>query len=235
MPYLAAGVVAFGILYMLARAYTSIDPRRLVRGLRFGVGGALIAFGLLLIVAERWALGVLLAGAGVSAIMTGRIGPINLGGSRRSAGSASTVRSEWFEMQLDHDTGAMTGRVLKGSHAGAALGDLSDDVVKALAADVTADSESAALLEAYLDRRMPGWRDHVEDDSAAGPRRTPNASAMADEEAYEILGLLPGATQAEIRAAHRRLMKRVHPDQGGSTFLAAKINQAKDRLLGKHR
>ena len=235
MGYLAAGVVAFSLLFVLARAYTSMDPHRLARGIRYLAGGVLLALGVLLIVAERWALGLLLAGAGVSAITTGRIGPIDLGGGRRTAGSASIVRSEWFEMQLDHDTGAMTGRVLRGAHAGAALGDLSDDVVKALAADVATDGESAALLEAYLDRRMPGWRDHVEDDGAARTRRPPNASPMTDEEAYEILGLPAGATEAEIRAAHRRLMKRVHPDQGGSTFLAAKINQAKDWLLGKHR
>ena len=95
--------------------------------------------------------------------------------------------------------------------------------------------QSAALFEAYLDRRMPGWRDHVEGDDTAGARGAANTGAMTDEEAYEILGLAPGASKAEIRAAHRRLMMRVHPDQGGSTFLAAKINQAKDWLLGKHR
>ena len=82
---------------------------------------------------------------------------------------------------------------------------------------------------------MPGWRENVEGDGAARASGAADAGPMTDKEAYEILGLLPGATEAEIRAAYHRLMMRVHPDQGGSTFLAAKINQAKDWLLGKHR
>ena len=94
----------------------------------------------------------------------------------------------------------------------------------------------AALLAAYLDRRCPGWREDVEGDGAAGRgERDAGTGPMSQNEAYEILGLAPGASEAEIRAAHRRLMLRMHPDQGGSTFLAAKINQAKDRLLGNHR
>jgi hypothetical protein len=180
-------------------------------------------------------LGLLLVSLGVSAIATGRIGPLDLGGSSRSAGSTSTVRTRHFEMTLDHDTGGLAGRVVAGKNAGRGLDDLDEAALEEMAREVAGDAQSLALLEAYLDRRFPGWREHVEGDAAAGPRGAPNTGAMTDQQAYEILGLLPGASEAEIRAAHRRLMMRVHPDQGGSTFLAAKINQAKDWLLGKHR
>ncbi len=235
MPYLIAGVASLGCLFLFLRAYTSADARSLVRAIRYIVGGGLIALGALLVVTGRWGLGLFAVAAGFSALTTGRLGPLDLGGRKRSAGTMSIVRSDWFEMQLDHDTGNMIGRVLKGYHTGALLDDLSDAVLLELAADVSTDAQSAALLEAYLDRRMPGWRENVQGDGATRPSGATDAGPMTDKQAYEILGLLPGATEAEIRAAHRRLMKRVHPDQGGSTFLAAKINQAKDWLLGKHR
>ena len=235
MPYLATGVVALGILFLLARAFTAADPHSLVRTIRYGIGGVLVAIGLVLILAERWGLGFIVAAAGLSAIATGRIGPLDLGGVRRSPGSISTVRSDWFEMRLDHDSGTMTGRVLRGEHAGQSLDDLDNATVLKLSEEIAGQGDSAALLEAYLDRRMPGWRENVEPDGNTRSGGAPDAGPMTDQQAYEILGLLPGATEAEIRAAHRRLMKAVHPDQGGSTFLAAKINQAKDWLLGKHR
>ena len=63
------------------------------------------------------------------------------------------------------------------------------------------------------------------------PGRRPSG-AMSREEAYEVLGLQPGAAEADIRDAHRRLMRGAHPDAGGSDWLAARINQARDVLLG---
>ena len=235
MAYLGAGLILLAILLVLARAFVAADVRALVRTIRYSLGGGLVVIGIALAFMERMGLGGLLLAAGLSVIATGRIGPLDLGGhGHRSPGSASTVRSRFFEMTLDHDSGAMRGKVLAGQMAGRELDDLDDQGLLELAAEVGGDAESVALFEAYLDRRMPGWREHVEGDGAAGAGGTANSGAMTDEEAYQILGLAPGATDREIRAAHRRLMMRVHPDQGGSTFLAAKINQAKDRLLGNH-
>ncbi len=87
--------------------------------------------------------------------------------------------------------------------AGRNLDDLDEPELQELYREVSIDQESVSLLEAYLDRRFPGWREDVEGDGAAGPRRAADAGPMTDEEAYEILGLAPGASEAEIRAAHR--------------------------------
>jgi len=235
MTYFAVGLAVLGILLLVARVFTTAEPQALVRLIRYGSGAVLIAGGGILLVAGRWGGGMVLIALGVSAITVGKIGPIDLGGGARSAGSTSTVRSVYLEMRLDHDTGAMSGRVLAGAAAGRRLDDLDEAVLFRLLEEVAGEADSAALLEGYLDRRIPGWREHFERDAATGAGGTADARAMTDQQAYEILGLAPGAGEAEIRAAHRRLMKRVHPDQGGSTFLAAKINQAKDWLLGRHR
>lgn len=82
------------------------------------------------------------------------------------------------------------------------------------------------------------WRGEAApaEDGRAGRRPPPpDTGPMTVDEAYRVLGLEPGADDAAIREAYRRLMVRMHPDQGGSTYLAAKINQAKDLLLGRGR
>ncbi|MCR9123781.1 MAG: DnaJ domain-containing protein [Phyllobacteriaceae bacterium] len=149
-------------------------------------------------------------------------------------GQRSTVRSAMLEMMLDHDTGEMDGMVLGGTFEGRQLNAMSEAELLDLAREVRDDGESAQLLEAYLDRRMPGWRDDAEPDDTARQRSTAEAGAMTEQEAYQILGLEPGADLAAIRKAHRSLMQRVHPDLGGSSFLAQRINEAKDFLLRLH-
>ena len=142
------------------------------------------------------------------------------------------MRSAFVEMELDHDSGAMRGRILAGRHQGAALDALDVTTLVGLLAEI--DDESRALLAAYLDRREPGWREHAQDDAAAG-RGAARSGKMTEEEAYQILGVQPGASAEEIGRAHRSLMKKLHPDQGGSTYLAARVNEAKEVLLRRHR
>jgi len=236
MAYLGAGIIALAVFLVIGKAFVSVNPSVLARAVRYLVGLGIILIAAALGLSGRWGIGLVVLSFGLSVLATGRLGPIDFGGGSRTRGSQSTVRSRFLEMTLDHDSGVMTGRVLEGVFAGRMLDELNDEAVLTLAREVgVSDAQSAALLEAYLDRRIPGWRDDVNDDAAAGAGRAADAGTMTDEEAYEVLGLAPGAGEAEIRAAHRRLMLRMHPDQGGSTFLAAKINQAKDRLLGNHR
>ena len=151
-----------------------------------------------------------------------------------SPGQASEVETRFLRMTLDHDSGEMTGRVTEGRFAGRALDELELDDLIALWAECRAeDAQSAAVLEAYLDRTQgEAWREAAAE-GGAGPRAPADAGAMSQEEACNILGLEPGASRAAIREAHRRLMQKVHPDHGGSNYLAAKINQAKALLLGE--
>ncbi len=155
------------------------------------------------------------------------------GGTGTPPGSPATSRIEttWLRMTLDHDTGALSGVVLQGKFRGQTLTDLSLDELRDLLAECRINDEQAVpLLETYLDRQFgEKWRQEGD----APRHERPPTSAMTKEEAYEILGLQPGASIAEIRAAHRRLMQKIHPDRGGSTYLAAKINQAKDLLLNE--
>jgi hypothetical protein len=157
-------------------------------------------------------------------------------GPRKSAGQKSGVRTDTLEMVLDHDSGRMEGRCLKGRFAGRELSSLRDaEVLKLLDEIGATDQQGASLLEAYLDRRCKGWRERRSAGASKEKAREPRdqTGRMSRKEAYDVLDLKPGATEAEIRAAHRRLMMKLHPDRGGSTYLAARINEAKDVLLGR--
>jgi hypothetical protein len=140
------------------------------------------------------------------------------------------VRTDHLEMQLDHRTGRMRGRILKGFFQGRRVENLKPVELAHFWQDCRfVDPQSAQLIEAYLDRVHPTWRDDMARAEAEAPKGADGR--MTKEEALEILGLKPGASAEDIRRAHRDLMLKMHPDRGGSTYLAAKINEAKDVAL----
>lgn len=155
------------------------------------------------------------------------------GGGRGGAGRQSNIETEWLSMGLDHGTGDVDGEVRQGRFTGRRLGDMTvEEVLVLLRECQSEDAQSAQLLEAYLDRVAPGWRGGGSDAGGGGPGSAPGGQGpMTREEALDVLGLAEGASPAEIRAAHRKMMRDHHPDRGGSTWLAARINQAKELLL----
>jgi len=144
----------------------------------------------------------------------------------------SNVETEYLSMTLDHASGRMLGTIKKGSHNGESLENLSiTQLVELYKEYINLDSDSAQLLEAYLDRtHQDKWRESANAHNNQTHSAT-NDSSMSIEEAFNILGLNKDASKDEIIDAHRRLMQKLHPDRGGNDYLAAKINQAKDLLL----
>lgn len=152
------------------------------------------------------------------------------GAAGPSTGNVSDVETRYLRMSLDHDTGQMNGVVLEGEFQGRRLSELElEELLSLLAVCRAEDSQSASVLEAYL-QRVHGDRWH-EASHERGSEKGGERSHMSDTEAREILGVEPGASREEIIEAHRRLMQKNHPDRGGSTYLAAKINEAKNVLL----
>lgn len=220
------GLLAVGIaLSLLKRA----NPRKVARMLRWLLGGiGAIAAGYFLL-RGRIEVALVLGGLAFSILRFGRIGPLTFESDTPSEDNVSSVRSRYIAMTLDHASGAVTGKVIYGEFQGIDLINLGENETRRLLNAVAGDPDSLALLESWLDKNRAGWREWF----ARHPEPGPAVEIDEDAIAYEVLGLRPGASADEIRAAHRKLMMGVHPDQGGSNFLASKINEAKDRLLKK--
>ena len=224
--------------FALRRAFRQADRAALKRwGQRlFGLAvlAAAVASGLhgqLLLALPLGLLGFWCLGQGVS-LQSFRFAPRP---SRRTG--VSRMRSAMIEMEFDHGTSVLSGSVLAGKFEGRPLDDLlRSECFELHHACLFHDGGGARLLEAYLDRRFAGWR--AAGKGEANPRRNgeirSRPGAMSQDEAYEILGLRQGAGRQDIVLAHRTLIKKWHPDHGGSTDLAARVNEAKEVLLRRH-
>lgn len=236
MPAVLLALVLLAAIALGVAWFLRANPSSLARVLRIvmvvlggiGVGGLLI-FGL------RFLPGLLpelfgLAGIIITALIARAARHRPSGGfSSPGSGQRTEVHTAFLQAWIDHGSGDVGGTVLKGRFSGRTLDVLSDPELLELHAECMSDADSLRVLEAYLERRLgAAWRNAQR---SQPPPRGPRVD-MTREEALAVLGLAEGATAEEIRAAHRRLIQRMHPDVGGTADLAARINRAKDVLLG---
>ena len=246
VAYVLLGLALLVLVVLLSRWFATANPSNLAKWVKRVFIAAGAAATIFLGVTGKAHLALLpLALTGLpwfmSRMAAGRMNP------HPTSGQRSDAETPYLRMTLDHDSGEMEGTVLQGRHAGHRLDELSEHELLDLFDECSLrDEEGRRLLEAYLDRTLGAdWRERAEEETerergAAGGtgqgwgRKSKSAgrTPMTREEAYEILGLSPGAGTEEIKEAHRTLMRKLHPDHGGSNYLAAKINQAKELLLG---
>ena len=246
MSALIIGLAIVGALYVGLRSYNAMSVAE--RGWAARRGGAVLTLVVALAMAidGQFLLAVPLAFFGYFVLWRGH--PAARTERLTSGARLASVRTAFLEMALDQATGALSGHVLAGSFTGRDLGSLTRVDLAVLWRECRAgEVQSRQLLEAYLDRRWPEWRAEMPRSGAgaasgngAGSNGSTNPgdgdrprAPMTRAEAYDVLGLPAGAAIDDIKSAHRNLMKRLHPDQGGSNYLAAKINEAKDILTGK--
>jgi hypothetical protein len=238
--YFILGVCLLAGALLAGRWFVNAEPKTIIRAGKIAGFGLLVCVGVFLMVTGRFSTGLPLALFSLALLRRWRLPNLRLGGiggGQRPSGQVSEVETAWLKMRLEHDTGTMSGVVRKGPWAGVELSALSLEKLIDLLGDCWADDpQSGQLLETYLDRVVgPDWRERAQArrEAGAGGRSAASGSArMSREEACEVLGVAPSASPDEIKDAYRRLMQKLHPDQGGSTYLAAKINQARDVLLG---
>ena len=249
MQFLLLGFGTFLLSIAMLRWVIRAEPRQIRTALAF-IGIGLFGLGLLYL-ALTGKLAALFAAAfaflplllrawrvhGLIRMVMRLFGMSRSGGfaSRGAGAQSSKVETGFLRMRLDHDTGVMQGHVLAGSFAGAELKDLDLGQLITLYGEIQGDDDSRQVFEAYLDRRpdCAAWRQHATSQQSDGPSGQAETGPMREEEAWRVLGLQPGATADEIKTAYQRLMQKVHPDLGGSDYLAAKLNQAREILLAR--
>jgi DnaJ-domain-containing protein 1 len=208
--------------------FSRAQPAQILGGFRTGIMVlvGIVLFWLLVFRIYFAAALVPLAGVALWRLAPNMLGRMRATAQGRRYGRQSGVRTRWLAMRLDHITGEAEGEVLQGRFAGRRLMELTLTELLSVRGELAGDAQSLALLEAWLDRRHPDWHS-LQPQAAVGHGRVP----MTRDQAYAVLGLSPGASSEEIKQAHRRLMQKLHPDHGGSDWLAAELNEAKDLLL----
>ncbi len=235
--YLILGVALLVGVVVLAKWFATANPAHMAKALRIAliVVGGVVGLYLLFSGRAAWALFplALIAGTLLRRLAAGGGGPFGRYRARPSPGRASEVETSYLNMNLDHESGEMSGTVTAGGFAGRTLDELNfEELITLLRECWTADEQSARVLDTYLDRTQgKDWRERAAE-FAGGAGGPASQDAMTRGEACEVLGVGPEAGAEEIKEAHRRLMSKMHPDHGGSTYLAAKINRAKEILLG---
>lgn len=231
MQFVLLGLLGLAALVLVTRGLAGANPATLAMVVKRTGGVVLVAASVLLALRGLLPIAAPLLLVGLGLLGLGGFVPgWPFGGGRPTPGNTSQVRTSVLAMELDHDSGNMDGEVLSGPLAGKRLSAMPIAELKALLGEcAAAGDQSLELLEAFLDHHHDGWRQAGDSDSAGASDGGPMDAA----EARAILGVGPDAGDAEIRSAHRRLMKLYHPDHGGSSYLAAKINRAKDVLLGE--
>ena len=234
MP-LVLGVLALAIAVWFAKSYLKADPKRLsAYGKKAGGAAALGAGGVLFL---RGRVDMALPLAALGAWLLGLRIPIwPWYVPAQGSGANGGRRTACLDIEPGYETGGIRARILSGPFAGRALDGLSADELTKLAAYLfDTDREGLGLVQSYLDSRAPRWREAMQGHANARQRGGGGPGILSKEEAYEILGLQIGASEEEIRKAHLTLMQKFHPDQAGSTWLATRINMARDVLLNAHR
>ncbi|MBV1702399.1 MAG: molecular chaperone DnaJ [Hyphomicrobiales bacterium] len=201
-------------------------------------GSTFLILAIIALVADKWPLALVFAVLGfwIMGNAALRRGLSGLWPDRANSG-VSRMRSAMIEMEIDNATNELCGQVLAGDFIGQQLNDLSRAQCMGLyRSALHLDGGGARLLEAYFDRRFAGWRAAGQNKADAGGDSLSRLKSgnMSEDEAYEVLGLRRGAGRDDVVRAHRGMMKKWHPDRGGTTDVAARINEAKDMLLRLH-